>query len=36
MANNGSKLLETNPQDYDSFINFYHKTQKNDYVHQTK
>lgn len=32
MSNNGSKLLETKPKDYDSFIDFYYKTQKSNYV----
>ena len=32
MSNNGSKLLETRPKDYDSFIDFYYKTQKSNYV----
>jgi len=36
MSTNGSKLLETNPKDYENFIEFFHKTQKTNYVNETK
>lgn len=36
MSTNGSKLLETNPKDYENFIEFFYKTQKTNYVNETK
>ena len=36
MSTNGSKLLETSPKDYEAFIDFFYKTQKSDYVHESK